>query len=297
MAYELRDRKQKKIYVSSSSSDSDSDSCHSDPDYSRIRPRRQAQRNITTTCNQKPSTDVEMVEAGTASSIVRGRRGRPPRKRVDGGEKQSGQLGGSSRRRRRAPYSLVKRARHANKAGQTQIKRTILSWLMDLKLIEEKAEVWYLDETRGKIMLRGMITRAGIICQCCKMEIRVWEFEVHAASNLKRPYANIFVVKRQVSLLQCQVEALARTRESRHCGFNRIEPKENAVDKYDDACMICADGGELICCDKCPSTFHIDCLGMEVSSVVSFTVKRSYRPSFFFLCINCCFVSKLFVVL
>jgi hypothetical protein len=232
MAYKLRDRiKQKRIYLSSSSSESDSS--FSDPDYSRTRPRRQL--------TQQNSTDVEMVEV----------------------------LEKSCRRRRskRAPYSF------ANKTAagrQPKKKRTILSWLIDMEIVEENVEVWYMDETRERILVKGMITRAGIFCHCCKKEISVWEFENHAESDLKRPYANIFLARKRVSLLECQLMG------SKHYGFNKIEPRENAVDKNDDACMICADGGDLICCDKCPSTFHTDCMHMEARFQFLFS------PFFFF---------------
>jgi uncharacterized CHY-type Zn-finger protein len=246
MAYKLRDRKQKRIYMSSSSSESDSSL--SDPDYSRIRPRRQPQRNNNNPCAPKETTDVEMVEAGK-----------------------------SRRRRKRAPYSFKKSARpSANKTAgiQPKTRRTILSRLTEMEMIEENAEVWYMDETRKRILLKGMISRGGILCHCCKKEITVWEFEVHAeCDDLKRPYANIFLARKRVSLLECQLLG------SQHYGFNKFEPKENAVDKNDDACMICADGGDLICCDNCPSTFHTDCMHMEAR------IEFLFRP-FFFSSIN-----------
>ncbi|XP_030945710.1 increased DNA methylation 1-like [Quercus lobata] len=263
MAYSLRNRKNKKIYVCSSGS-SDSDSGYSDPDYTRIRPRRQAQQNNINKCNKKLSTDVRMVELGAACSSVRPRRGRPTKKRADEEGKKSFEVGESSRRRRRAPYSLMKRSRCANKSGPTESKRTILSWLIDLKMIEEKEEVGYMDDPcEQNILLKGMITRAGILCNCCNTEVTVRGFEAHAHSNLKRPYANIFLLRRNVSLLRCQLHVLDGIRKSRHCGFNLIEPRETDVDKYDDACVICADGGDLICCDNCPSTIHIDCTNLK----------------------------------
>ncbi|XP_044346501.1 increased DNA methylation 1-like [Triticum aestivum] len=34
-------------------------------------------------------------------------------------------------------------------------------------------------------------------------------------------------------------------------------------DRSDDACGVCADGGQLLCCDSCPSTFHPECVAVQ----------------------------------
>ena len=30
-------------------------------------------------------------------------------------------------------------------------------------------------------------------------------------------------------------------------------------DENEDWCAVCQDGGNLVCCDKCPKVFHLDC--------------------------------------
>lgn len=36
----------------------------------------------------------------------------------------------------------------------------------------------------------------------------------------------------------------------------RTEPEE---DPNEDWCAVCQNGGELLCCDKCPKVFHLTC--------------------------------------
>lgn len=78
-------------------------------------------------------------------------------------------------------------------------------------------------------------------------------FEAHAGSKLHRPSANIFLDDGR-SLTDCQLQGCALQ-----------DAKEGGLaDVSDDTCGVCADGGELILCDHCPSTFHPNCIGLEV---------------------------------
>jgi len=104
------------------------------------------------------------------------------------------------------------------------------------------------------------VSREGILCECCNRVISVSEFETHAGGTRRQPFENIYLQSGK-SLTQCQMEAWDTQNESRKSGKYVVEIDED--DQNDDTCVLCGDGGDLICCDKCPSTFHQDCLGLK----------------------------------
>eukprot|EP00267_Zea_mays_P044715 XP_020396932.1 increased DNA methylation 1 isoform X2 [Zea mays] len=142
-------------------------------------------------------------------------------------------------------------------------KRTLCSWMIDLGVISEDMHVKYMNSNRTREMLAGKITREGIFCGCCSKILTIAKFELHAGSKEKKPYANIFLEGGKVSLLQCLLDAWEKHTQSENKGFYKIDKGD---DEHDDTCAICGDGGDLVCCDHCASTFHLDCLGIKLPS-------------------------------
>ncbi|XP_020579575.1 uncharacterized protein LOC110024132 [Phalaenopsis equestris] len=154
-----------------------------------------------------------------------------------------------------------KRSRQVDALSPTQyVSRTVLSLLIENDIVLPRQKVRYICKKDGHIMMEGRITREGIKCKCCSKVYSLSNFEVHAGSSLRRPAANIFL-KDGRSLLQCQMQMLSSKIPD---GFQRSRLKNDcSIYESDSICSVCHDGGSLILCDHCPSSFHLDCVGLE----------------------------------
>ena len=42
----------------------------------------------------------------------------------------------------------------------------------------------------------------------------------------------------------------------------RVQRKRHEF-RHQDLCQLCLDAGELLCCDRCPASYHLKCLGLK----------------------------------
>ncbi|CAN4120404.1 unnamed protein product [Withania somnifera] len=99
---------------------------------------------------------------------------------------------------------------------------------------------------RGEKLLEGYKKGHGIFCYCCQTEVSPSQFEAHAGCATRRkPYLYIYT-SNGVSLHELSIR-LSKERRS-------------SAEENDDLCSICADGGDLLCCDNCPRAFHTECV-------------------------------------
>ncbi|KAM1024460.1 hypothetical protein ACFX13_038458 [Malus domestica] len=249
MVYKLRERKENLVYPSfCSSSESEYETgadISDDPEYTR---KPSSARRYPTDVQQMAEM-ARLAASSTGNLQLRRLKQSRPRKSSMPRTKARAQ----SSNRDRAGSSRHRR-------DNFEDKRTILSWLIDLHMIADNSPVFYTGQTE----LIGFITRAGILCTCCYKIVTVWDFEVHAKSDLRRPYEHMLVKSNGKSLQQCLKEAwLEHIESAPQFGFNHIKHRTKAADQNDDSCMICADGGDLMCCEKCPSACHPSCMNME----------------------------------
>ncbi|XP_047962657.1 uncharacterized protein LOC125207388 [Salvia hispanica] len=142
-------------------------------------------------------------------------------------------------------------------------KRTLLAWMIDLGTVPLGAKVEYKRGRSKRMLIEGKITKEGICCNCCNVTHTIRGFESHAEKTPGKPFRNIYLDSGN-SLLQCLLDSWGKHVETVKIEFVCVDVEGD--DPNDDTCAVCGDGGDLICCDGCPSTFHNSCLRIEIPS-------------------------------
>lgn len=139
-------------------------------------------------------------------------------------------------------------------------RKTVLCWLIATGFLTVKDVIQYRNLKSDEVIKDGQVTWEGILCKCCAKTLSVSDFKAHAGCRLPKSSLGLFLQSGK-SYTLCQVEAWSAelmSRRSDACGR-----KVEAMDENDDTCGFCGDGGELLCCDSCPSTYHEACLSAQ----------------------------------
>ncbi|AES95347.1 putative histone acetyltransferase chromatin regulator PHD family [Medicago truncatula] len=154
----------------------------------------------------------------------------------------------------------------------------IVSWLIKNQVLVSGTNVFC--QGSNKVVKRGSLFSDAIVCDCCHVTFTITGFESHAGCTRHRPSTSILLEDGR-SLLDCQREALSSSdHKGNHSVVNENQKKnhsivkenrkknhcvvkENSEAKNDNVCSICGFGGDLALCDRCPSAFHLGCLGLN----------------------------------
>nr|GMC72598.1 increased DNA methylation 1 isoform X1 [Ipomoea batatas] len=135
--------------------------------------------------------------------------------------------------------------------------RNVLSWMIHFGVVCIGEVIQYRNLKDDSVVKAGVITRNGILCHCCGEEQSITKFKRHAGFKLKNSCLNLFLESGK-PLMLCQLEAWSAEYKAKKAGLQTVQFDE--TDQNDDSCGHCGGGGQLICCDNCPSTFHQACL-------------------------------------
>ncbi|XP_026422540.1 uncharacterized protein LOC113318575 [Papaver somniferum] len=134
--------------------------------------------------------------------------------------------------------------------------RTIVNWLIENDVVLPREKVCYLSVRDDSAIGQGKINPNGIKCSCCQNVFGLYKFGLHVGSSYTPPSARIYLEDGR-SLLDCQKQLQEK------CSNIYAQKKDLVHKGNDEICSICHHGGTLLLCDQCPSSFHLNCLGLE----------------------------------
>ncbi|KAL4587477.1 hypothetical protein LXL04_000348 [Taraxacum kok-saghyz] len=137
----------------------------------------------------------------------------------------------------------------------------LLSLLIQRKIVSRGSRVSYLNRLDNHVMAQGRIYEEGIQCDCCNELFLISKFEYHAGSTYRRPAARIFLDDGR-SLSDCQTQLITLENEV-DTVTKSTDQSSNHLTGQDDFCSFCNDGGELLLCDSCTSSYHSSCIGLN----------------------------------
>ncbi|KAL3824384.1 hypothetical protein ACJIZ3_020413 [Penstemon smallii] len=156
----------------------------------------------------------------------------------------------SSRLLKRWPNTNIRNSLRGNLS--TARPRTVLSWLINSRIISPREGIQLWNRRDNTKVKNGLVHRNGILCICCNKKLSISEFKNHADLEVNGSRMNL-VMGSGKPLVLCQLEAWSAEYEA-------LKARVETSQKDDYLCGICGSGGNLVCCDNCPDTFHPECL-------------------------------------
>uniref|UniRef100_A0A0E0KQU8 DNA 3'-5' helicase n=1 Tax=Oryza punctata TaxID=4537 RepID=A0A0E0KQU8_ORYPU len=139
--------------------------------------------------------------------------------------------------------------------------RTVLGKLLEMGIVCKVNILQYRRPGSKNVLKDGNITKKGIKCRCCDTVFTMSSFKWHAGLRQEIPSLNLFLGSGK-SYTLCQLQAWSIEHKARKERAKCTMPLQ--ADQNDDTCGLCGDGGELICCDNCPASYHQDCLPCQI---------------------------------
>ncbi|XP_042040855.1 increased DNA methylation 1-like isoform X3 [Salvia splendens] len=137
--------------------------------------------------------------------------------------------------------------------------------MIDYGTVPLGGKVEYKRGKSKRMLIKGKITMDGICCDCCNITHTIRGFESHAEKTPGESFRNVYLDSEN-SLLQCLLDSWGKHVETDKIGFVCVDMEGDDPNDDSHRCNVCGDGGDLICCDSCPSTFHNSCLHIEIPS-------------------------------